>query len=65
MADYNARFARLPRSDFDAHRPVRDDENPVHALTWREPRKVAKALTIQYNRVLYLLADVPENVSAF
>lgn len=61
MADYNARFAKPPRSDFDVHRPVRDDENLEHALTWREPRKVTKSLTLQYDRVLYLLEDVPEN----
>jgi len=26
MAPYNARFAKPPRSTFDAHRPLRDDE---------------------------------------
>ncbi|MCP3728788.1 ISNCY family transposase, partial [Paraburkholderia sp. CNPSo 3272] len=30
-------------------------------LTWREPRKVKKSLTVQYDRVLYLLDDTPEN----
>src|SRR5690348_17407428 len=27
MAAYNARFAKPPKSDYDAHRPLRADEN--------------------------------------
>ncbi|CAM2178258.1 Integrase catalytic subunit [Paraburkholderia sacchari] len=61
MAAYNARFAKPPRSDFDAHRPLRADENLDTVLTWREPRIVTKALTVQYDRVMYLLDDTPEN----
>jgi hypothetical protein len=61
MAAYNARFAKPPRSDFDAHRPLRADENLETVLTWREPRIVTKALTVQYDRVMYLLDDTPEN----
>lgn len=61
MAAYNARFAKPPKSDFDAHRPLRADESLDLVLTWREPRKVKKSLTVQYDRVLYLLDDTPEN----
>ncbi|MGF6552728.1 ISNCY family transposase [Paraburkholderia youngii] len=61
MAAYNARFAKPPRSAFDAHRPLRADESLDLVLTWREPRKVTKALTVQYDRVLYLLDDTPEH----
>ncbi len=61
MAAYNARFGKPPKSDFDAHRPLRADENLDRVLTWREPRKVKKSLTVQYDRVLYLLDDTPEN----
>jgi hypothetical protein len=35
MADYNARFEKPPRSAYDAHRPLRDDENLDTILTWR------------------------------
>ncbi len=49
MAAYNARFAKPPRSDFDAHRALRADESLDTVLTWREPRKVTKALTVQYD----------------
>jgi hypothetical protein len=61
MAVYNARFAKPPKSDFDAHRPLRGDENLDLLMTWRETRRVTKSLTIQYDRVMYLLDDTPEN----
>src|ERR1700756_2927391 len=38
IAAYNARFAKPPKSDFDAHRPLRADEILDQVLTWREPR---------------------------
>jgi transposase len=61
VAAYNARFAKPPRSTFDAHRPLRADENLDLLMTWRETRRVSKALTVLYDRVLYLLDDTPEN----
>ncbi|MEX3943967.1 ISNCY family transposase [Paraburkholderia sp. BR10937] len=61
MAIYNARFAKPPKSDFDAHRPLRADENLDLLMTWRETRRVTKSLTVQYDRVMYLLDDTPEN----
>ncbi|NLP65092.1 ISNCY family transposase [Paraburkholderia sacchari] len=61
MAAYNTRFAKPPRSTFDAHRPLRADEDLDTLLTWRETRRVTKALTVQYDRVMYLLDDTPEN----
>jgi hypothetical protein len=39
MADFNARFAKPPKSQFDAHRPVREDENLDLLFTWRLQRK--------------------------
>jgi len=57
MAAYNARFAKPPRSAYDAHRPLRDDENPDAVLTWRVQRKVSDALTLLNDRVLWLLDD--------
>lgn len=30
-------------------------------MTWRETRRVTKALTVQYDRVMYLLDDTPAN----
>ena len=61
MAAYNARFAKPPKSEFDAHRPLRADEDLERLFTWRELRKVTKSLTVQYDRVLYLLEDTIAN----
>jgi transposase len=61
IAAYNTRFARPPRSAFDAHRPLREDEDLDRLMTWRETRRVSKALTVLYDRVLYLLDDTPAN----
>jgi hypothetical protein len=59
IADYNQRFAKPPKRDFDAHRPLRADENLDLIFTWREPRQVSKSLTLQCHKTQYLLADEP------
>jgi Helix-turn-helix domain len=61
MAAYNARFAKPPRSTFDAHRPLRDDEDLDAILTWRVMRKVSDSLTLQNDRVIYLLDNTKAN----
>jgi transposase len=61
IADYNARFAKVPRNSHDAHRALRSDEELDLIFAWRELRKVTKNLTLHYERKLYLLADTPEN----
>ncbi|MGA3923439.1 ISNCY family transposase [Ralstonia nicotianae] len=61
IADFNARFAKVPRSDFDAHRPLRGDEDLARIFCWREWRKVSQSLTLQYAKVMYLLEDRPES----
>ncbi len=55
MEDYNKRFAKAPRSDHDAHRPLRSDEDLALIFTWQEDRKVSKELTLHYRRGLYLI----------
>jgi hypothetical protein len=57
LADFNRRFAKPPRNDWGAHRPLRDDEDLDRIFTWREKRKVSHALTLQYAKTIYLLAD--------
>ena len=59
MADFNTRFAKTPRSDFDAHRPLRPDDDLRLILTWRVQRKVSLSLTLQHDKVIYLLAESP------
>ena len=57
MDDYNRRFAKVPRHDFDVHRPLEHDDDLAAFFTWREPRRVSKSLTVQYDKVLYLIED--------
>jgi len=57
IADFNRRFGKLPKSDHNAHRPLRDDEDLKQILAYRVARKVSNALTVQYDRVMYLLED--------
>lgn len=60
IADYNRRFAKPPRNDWNAHRPWRDDEDLDLIFTWRVLRKVSHVLTLQYERTIYLLPDTRE-----
>src|SRR5471030_424899 len=61
IADFNGRFGKAPRSAFNAHRPLRDDEDLDLILTCRVSRCVSATLTVQYDRVMYLLDDTPLN----
>src|SRR6202046_958754 len=61
--DYTARFGRAPASDQDAHRKlikaerVRIDD----IFSWQESRAVTRSLTLQYDKVVYLIKPGPEN----
>ena len=55
LADYNRRFARAPRSEHDAHRPLQPSDDLARIFSWQETRLVSKSLTLHYKRVLYVL----------
>lgn len=59
--DFNRRFAKPPRNDWNAHRPVRPDEDLDLIFTVREPRKVSNSLTLQYDKMIYLIEDMPDH----
>jgi transposase len=61
IADFNGRFAKPPRRDFNAHRPLRAEEDLDLIFTWREQRKVSRSLTLNYAREIYMLADTAGN----
>lgn len=61
MADYNARFAQPPRVAYDAHRPLRPDEDLDQIFTWQETRQLSRQLTVNYKRDLYVVEDSLEN----
>jgi transposase len=55
IADYNRRFARAPRSEHNAHRPLQPSDDLARIFSWQETRLVSKSLTLSYKRVLYVL----------
>jgi transposase len=59
--DFNRRFAVLPRSTHDAHRPLLKTENLDVILTYQETRTLSKNLTVQSNHVIYQIqSDRPD-----
>lgn len=63
IADFNARFAKPAQRDHDAHRPVRADEDLDLIFSWRVQRKVSLSLTLQHDRIIYLLENCDANRS--
>src|SRR4030066_116531 len=51
--DYNRRFAVVPRSNYDAHRPLLESENLDIILTHQKTGTLSKNLTVQSNKVIY------------
>ena len=45
----------------DVHRPLQPHENLDEIFTSQEPRTLSKSLTLQYDRVLFLIEPSPEN----
>ena len=59
MADYNARFAKEPAGPKDLHRPLSPADRLDDVFAWREERTVSNSLTLQYDKVLFLLDPTP------
>lgn len=51
--DFNRRFAVVPRSQHDAHRPLLPGENLDLILTHQETRTLSKNLTVQFKHSIY------------
>ena len=59
--DFNRRFAVLPRSTHDAHRPLLKTENLDLILTHQKTGTLSKNLTVQSNHVIYQIqSDRPD-----
>jgi hypothetical protein len=52
---HNARFAKPPFNPKNLHRPLAEHENLDDALCWREERAVSSALSLHYNKVIFIL----------
>jgi hypothetical protein len=55
LADYNARFGKEPRNTKNLHRPLAVGEDLTDIFAWREERTVSNSLTLQYDKVVFLL----------
>ena len=64
MADYNARFAKPPANGKDLHRPLRDEDKLEDAFAWKEERTLSRALTLQYDKVVFVLAPTDQAKAA-
>lgn len=54
-ADFNARFGKEPRNPKDMHRPLAEHENLDGAMCRKEVRTLSQALTLRYDKVLFIL----------
>jgi hypothetical protein len=55
LADYNARFGKEPHNPKNLHRPLSADDNLADVFAWREERTISNALTLQYDKVVFLI----------
>jgi hypothetical protein len=55
IADYNARFAKAPANNKDLHRQLGPGDDLDDAFAWKEERTLSRALTLQYDKVLFIL----------
>jgi hypothetical protein len=58
---YNSRFAKAPRVPINVHRPIAVYDDLDSIFTWQEQRTLSAPLTLQYDKVLYLIDPTPEN----
>jgi len=61
LADYNTRFGKKPRNSENLHRPLSAGDDLTDVFAWREERTVSNSLTLQYDKVVFLLEPTPWN----
>ena len=64
MADYNARFGKPPANQKNLHRPLRAGDDLDDAFAWKEERTLSRALTLQYDKVIFILEPVEQAKAA-
>ena len=55
IADYNQRFGKPPRNEKNLHRPLTEEDKLDAIFVWREERTVSASLTLQYDKVIFIL----------
>lgn len=61
IKDYNTRFGKLPPLPGNAHRPLASHERLRESLCFKQERTVSYNLTVQHDRIKYLIEDTPAN----
>ena len=64
IADYNVRFAKPPANSKDLHRPLRAGDDLEDAFAWKEERTLSQALTLQYDKVLFIVEPTDQAKTA-
>jgi transposase len=64
IADYNARFAKAPANHKDLHRPLRSGDDLDDAFAWKEERTLSQALTLQYDKVMFIVEPSEQATAA-
>jgi len=55
VTDYNARFAKVAANPKNLHRPMSPFDQLDDEFTWQEERTLSQSLTLQYDKVLFIL----------
>jgi hypothetical protein len=55
VMDYNVRFGKAPLNPKDLHRPMSPRDQLDDELTWQVKRTLSQSLTLQYDKVLFIL----------
>lgn len=62
IESHNKRFAKPAKRQLNVHRPVYETQQELYDIfSWQATRKVTKSLTLQYDKVIYLLENTSEN----
>jgi hypothetical protein len=64
MVDYNARFAKPPANQKNLHRRLRAGDDLDDAFAWKEERTLSQALTLQYDKILFILEPTDQAKAA-
>jgi len=60
MEHYNQQFSKPPRNDRDLHRELMPHDDLKEIFCWQEPRTLSNSLTVQYDRIIYMIKDSVE-----
>ena len=60
IKDHNRRFGKAPLNNHNTHRPLQSHELLDEIFCWQEERTLSNNLTLQYNKIVYLIEDSVE-----